>query len=188
MEGACSGDYQTFVALHGPALSASGVPPCYWKSLWHKLENEFNLAPHGKELSEDLKKRIAALHKHGLGYKKTAKTLKLSCSTVAKTIQWFNRTGSTQNRPCYGRPKKLSARAQCHIQRLALGNRRMSAASIAAEDEGVVGQPVSAQTICCTLHQIGLQGCCSRRKPLLKMMHKKARKQFAEDKQTKDVD
>ncbi|XP_044306790.1 tubulin--tyrosine ligase-like protein 12 isoform X1 [Varanus komodoensis] len=40
MEGACSGDYQTFVALHGPALSASGVPPCYWKSLWHKLENE----------------------------------------------------------------------------------------------------------------------------------------------------
>ncbi len=50
------------------------------------------------------------------------------------------------------------------------------------------GQPVSAQTICCTLHQIGLHGCHPRRKPLQKMMHKKARKQFAEDKQTKDVD
>ncbi len=56
-----------------------------------------------------------------------AKTLKLSCSTVAKTIQWFNRTGSTQNRPHRGR--------------------RMSAVSIAAEVEGVGGQPVSAQTI-----------------------------------------
>ncbi len=64
----------------------------------------------------------------------------------------------------------------------------MSAASIAAEVEGVGGQPVSAQTIRRALHQIGLHGCRPRRKPLLKMMHKKARKQFAEDKQTKDMD
>ncbi len=63
----------------------------------------------------------------------------------------------------------------------------MSAASIAAEVEGVGGQPVSAQTIRRTLHQIGLHSR-PRRKPLLKMMHKKARKQFAEDKQTKDMD
>ncbi len=81
--------------------------------------------------SEDLTKIIVALHKDGVGYKKIAKTLQLSCSTVAKTIQQFNRTGSTQNRPRHGRPKKLSARAQRHIQRLCLGNRHMSAASIA---------------------------------------------------------
>ncbi len=61
----------------------------------------------------------------------------------------------------------------------------MSAASIAEE---VGGQPVSAQTIRHTLHQIGLHGCRPRRKPLLKIMHKKARKQFAEDNQTKDMD
>ncbi len=64
----------------------------------------------------------------------------------------------------------------------------MSAASIAAEVEGVGGQPVSARTIRYTLHQIGLHGCHPRRKPLLKMMPKKARKQFAADKQTKDMD
>ncbi len=81
--------------------------------------------------------RIVALHKDGVGYKKITKTLKLSCSTVAKTIQRFNRTGSTQNRPRHGWPNKLSARAQRHIQRLCLGNRRMSAASIAAEVEEV---------------------------------------------------
>ncbi len=79
------------------------------------------------------------LRNPGVGNKKITKTLKLSCSTVGKTIQQFNRTGSTQNRPCHGRPKKLSARAQRHIQRLCLGNRRMSAASIAAEVEGVGG-------------------------------------------------
>uniref|UniRef100_A0A8C7PQS2 Tc1-like transposase DDE domain-containing protein n=1 Tax=Oncorhynchus mykiss TaxID=8022 RepID=A0A8C7PQS2_ONCMY len=161
------------------SLSNSLILTCHWK---------FNMAPHGKQLSEDLKKRIVALHKDGLGYKMIAKTLKLSCSTVAKTVQRFNWTGYTQNRPRHGRPKKLSARAQRHIQRLSLGNRRMSAASIAAEVEGVGGQPVSAQTIRCTLHQIGLHGCRPRRKPLLKMMHKKARKQLSEDKQTKDMD
>ncbi len=52
------------------------------------------------------KKRIVALHKDGMCYKKIAKTLKLSSSMVAKTIQWFNRTGSTQNKPRHGRPKK----------------------------------------------------------------------------------
>ncbi len=83
---------------------------------------------------------------------------------MAKTIQRFNRTGSTQNRPRHGRPKKLSASAQRYIQRLCLGNRRMSAASIAAEVEGVGGggQPVSAQTIRRTLHQIGLHGIPER--------------------------
>jgi len=64
----------------------------------------------------------------------------------------------------------------------------MSAASIVAEIEGVGGQPVSAQTIRRALHQIGLHGCRLGRKPLLKMMHKKACKQFAQDKQTKDMD
>ncbi len=64
----------------------------------------------------------------------------------------------------------------------------MSAASLAAEVEGVGVQPVSAHTIRCTPHQISLHGCSPRRKPLLKMMHKKARKQFAEDQQTKDMD
>ncbi len=74
-------------------------------SLSHTGHWKFNMAPHGKELSEDLKKIIVALHKMGIGYKKIAKTLKLSCSTVVKTIQRFNRTGSTQNRPRHGRPK-----------------------------------------------------------------------------------
>ncbi len=103
-------------------------------STWHLMAKN----------SEDLKNRIVALHKDGInGYKKIAKTLKLSFSTVAKTIQRFNRTGSNQNRPRHGQPKKLSARAQHHIQRLCLGNGRMSAASIAAEVEGVVGAQCS---------------------------------------------
>ena len=146
------------------------------------------MAPHGKEPSEDLKRRIVALHEGGQGYKKIANTLKLSCSTVAKIIQRFKSAGSTQNRPRIGRPKKLSARAERYIQMLSLKDRRKNAVSIAAEIEEVGGQPVSAQTICDTLHQIGVHGCHPRRKPLLKTIHKKASNQFAEDMSTKHMD
>ncbi len=76
-------------------------------SLSHTGHWKFNMAPYGNELSENLKKRTVALHKDGVGYKKIAKTLKLSCSMGAKTIQQFNRTGSTQNMPRHGRPKKF---------------------------------------------------------------------------------
>ena len=128
------------------------------------------------------------LHEDGQGYKKIANTLKLSCSTVAKIIQHFKRAGSTQDRPRVGRLKILSVHAEHHIQMLSLKDRCRSAVSIAAEIKEVGVQPVSAQTICRILHQIGVHGCHPRRKPLLKTIHKKARKQFAEDMSTKHMD
>ena len=73
-------------------------------SLIRVTENS-NMAPHGKELSEDLKRHIVVLHEDGQGYKKIANTPKLSCSTVAKIIQCFKSVRSTQNRPWIGRPK-----------------------------------------------------------------------------------
>ena len=97
------------------------------------------MAPHGKELSENLKRRIVALHEDAQGYKKIANTLKLSCSTVAKIILRFKWAGSTQSRPRVGPPKKLSARAERHIQMLSLKYRRRGALSIAAEIEVVMG-------------------------------------------------
>ncbi len=105
------------------------------------------MAPHGKELSEDLRIRIVAPHKDGLGYKKFGNSLELSYSTVARVIQRFSKTGLTQNRPRKGRSKKLSPCAVRQVQKLALKNRRMSAASIALEVAEVEGQLVSAQTI-----------------------------------------
>ncbi len=57
----------------------------------------------------------------------------------------------------------------------------MSAASISLEVAEVEGQLVSAQTIRHTLQQVSLHGRHPRRKPLLKLAHKKACKQFAED-------
>ncbi len=41
----------------------------------------FNMVPNGKELSEDLRIRIVALHKDSLGYKKFGNSLELRYST-----------------------------------------------------------------------------------------------------------
>ncbi len=116
---------------------------------------------------------------HRLGYKKFGNILELSYSTVA--IQRFSKTGFTRNRHCKGRSKKLSPCALRQVQNLASKNRRMSAASIALEVAEAEGQLASAQTIRHTLQQVGLHGCHPRRKPLLKLAHKKPCKQFAED-------
>ncbi len=63
----------------------------------------------------------------------------------------------------------------------------MSSANIALEVAEVEGQLVSAQTIRHTLQQVGLHGRRPRRKPLLKLAHKKACKQFAEDNLAKSM-
>ncbi len=61
----------------------------------------FNMAPHGKELSEDLRIRMVALHKDG-GYTKFSNSLELSYNTVARVIERFSKTGFTRNRPHNG--------------------------------------------------------------------------------------
>ncbi len=131
------------------------------------------MAPHSKELSEDLRMKIVALHKHGLGYKKFGNSLELNYSTVARVIQRFSKMGFSRNRPCKGRSKKLSPCVVRQVQKLASKNRHMSAASIALAVVEVEGQLVSAQTICHTLQQAGLHGRNPSRKPLLKLAYKK---------------
>ncbi len=73
------------------------------------------------------------------------------------------------------------------VQKLASKNKRMSAASIALEVAEVEGQLVSAQTIHHTRQQVGLHGRRPKNKPLLKLAHKKACKQFAEDNLAKSM-
>ncbi len=97
-------------------------------STWHLMAKN----------SKDLK--FFLLHKDGVGYKKIAKTLKLSCS------RWTEYSGLTGQVPLkQASPwstKEVECTAQHHIQ-VCLGNRCMSAASIAADVEGGGGVSLS---------------------------------------------
>ena len=146
------------------------------------------MAPHGKELFEDLKRRIVELHEDGQGYKKIAKTRKLSCSTVAKITQRFKRAGPLRSGLGYVIQRNwvhvLSVTSKCFLWKIGLG----MLSALLQRLKRWRGQPVSAQTIRRTLHQIGVHGCHPRRKPLLKTIHEKATKLFVEDMSTKHMD
>lgn len=145
------------------------------------------MAPHGKEMSLDLRKRIIALHKRGEGYKKISKALLISKNTVAKVIQKFKTDGTAakvQRRT--GRPRKLTPRQERLVMRKVEENRHASAQQVSKEVETEIGVNVSRDTICRTVQRNGMHGCRPRRKPLLKPSHKKARLEFARAHAEKD--
>ncbi|KAG2464611.1 TCB1 transposase, partial [Polypterus senegalus] len=147
------------------------------------------MAPHGREMSKNLRKEIITLHKKGEGYKKFSKALHISQNTVAKVIQKCKKDGSAtilQRRP--GRPQKLTSRQEPLLMRRVKENRHASSLQLAKAVESQTGVTVSHDTIRHTLQRNGMHGYCPRRKPLLKPMHKKARLEFARAHAEKDED
>ncbi len=147
------------------------------------------MAPHGREMSQDLRKKIIYLHKKGEGYKKISKALLISQNTVAKVVQTFKKDGTatiSQRRP--GRPRKLTPRQECLLMRRVEENRHASSLQLSKEVESQTGVIISRDTIRCTLQRNGMHGCCPQKKPLLKPRHKKASLDFARAHADKDED
>ena len=53
-----------------------------WVHFSYIGQEMFNMTPHGKDLTEDLRNRRVAPHKDGLGYKKIGNILKLRYSSM----------------------------------------------------------------------------------------------------------
>ncbi len=94
------------------------------------------MAPHGREMSQELRKKIISLHKKGEGYKKISKALLISQNTVAKVVQTFKKDGTatiSQRRP--GCPWKLTPRQERLLMRRVEENRHASLLQLSKEVE-----------------------------------------------------
>ncbi len=106
------------------------------------------MAPHGREMSQDLRKKIISLHKKVEGYKKISKALLISQNTVAKVVQTFKKDGTatiSQRRP--GRPRKLTPRQERLLMRRVEENRHTSSLQLSKEVESQTGVTISRDTI-----------------------------------------
>ncbi len=147
------------------------------------------MAPHGREMSQDLRKKIIYLHKKGEGYKTISKALLISQNTVAKVVQTFKKDGTatiSQRRP--GHPRKLTPRQERLLMRRVEENRHASSLQLSKEVESQTGVTISRDTIQRTLQRNGMHGCHPQKKPLLKPRHKKAPIEFARAHADKDED
>lgn len=137
------------------------------------------MAPHGKELPRKFKRMIITLHEDGQSGREIGRQLKISHTTVSALLRRHKKSGTVENRHRSGRPVKMTDRTMRHLHQLVSKNRKASATRLAEEVSGVIGQPVSAQTVRRALNNMQLHGRRPRRKPLLKKRHKTARLQFA---------
>ncbi len=147
------------------------------------------MAPHGREMSQDLRKKIISLHKKVESYKKISKALLISQNTVAKVVQTFKKDGTAtilQRRP--GRPRKLTPRQERLLMRRVEENRHANSLQLSKEVESQTGVTITRHTIRRTLQRNGMHGCRPRKKPLLKPRHKKAHLEFARAHADKDED
>ncbi len=116
------------------------------------------MAPHGREMSQDLRKKIISLHKKGEGYKKISKAFLISQNTVAKVVQTFKKDGTatiSQRRP--GRPRKLTPRQERLLMRRVEENRHASSLQLSEEVESQTGETISCDTIRAVVLESGLE-------------------------------
>jgi len=96
-------------------------------------------------------------------------------------------TGSVEDRPRSGGPRKTTARQDRHLIRLARQNRFMSARRLRDRWQGVLRQRVSRQLVNQRLVEAGYRARRPRRRPLLTPMHRKARHRWAEYRQNWNI-
>ncbi len=94
------------------------------------------MAPHGRELSENLRKGILSLHRKGQGYTRISKTFLLSQITVAKVIQKFK--DGRQGRGC-----KFSPCDERDLLKKVQENQQASATELAKAAECQAGVTVA---------------------------------------------
>ncbi|KAK3547124.1 hypothetical protein QTP86_013057 [Hemibagrus guttatus] len=114
----------------------------------------------------------------GEGYRKLSAALKVPMSTVASIIRKWKKFGTTRTLPRAGRPAKPSDRGRRTLVTEVTENPMVTLKAL-QRFSVERGEPSRRTTISAALHQSGLYGRVTRRKPLLSKRHMTAHLEFA---------
>ena len=137
------------------------------------------------ELNAQIRQIIVQRRQRGEGVRAIARALQISPSTVTKTMQRFNDTGSTLSRPRSGRPRATTAREDRLIHRSQLADRRRSSNEV----RNLLPQlRVSSRTVRRRIREFGLLSCPATKKPLVSVRNRQVRRRWATLRQNVTVD
>ncbi|GFY36877.1 paired domain-containing protein [Trichonephila clavipes] len=96
------------------------------------------MAPKTKEISLDMRKHITELSIKKENLREIGNILKLSFTTAGHIVKKYLETGSVENKPRPGGPRKLTSRAKRMIVRSSTNKPMTSAQNIANERTSVI--------------------------------------------------
>lgn len=131
------------------------------------------------QIPYELRIKIITLREEGYSIRQISKKLKFSVSGVAKTIHRYRDTGSYDDRPRSGAPRKTSQREEKFLEVISKRNRFKTVRDLTAELNTSRETPVSESTVRRRLAAKNLKGYIAAKKPLLRAINKKKRLQWA---------
>jgi transposase len=104
---------------------------------------------------------------------------KVSQMGISKILKKYRTTGSTSRHPGSGRKRVSSSRDDRHLKRVALSNRKQTLRHLSTAYRTSAGRQLSKQTISRRLREQGLRIYRCRRVPLLSILNKAKRREWA---------
>lgn len=129
-------------------------------------------------VTQEKRFRCVFLHEQGKSFREIGRTLKIDHKTVKAIVVRHKKTGSVDDLPRSGRPRKTSPRDDRKLKRSSLNDRRKTAIGHMKDlkDEGI---NLSESTVRRRLREHGLFGRVARKKPLLRAYNVKKRLAWA---------
>lgn len=135
-----------------------------------------------RELSVEERVKVMTLYEERMSMRDIAKHLKISPSTVSRTIKRYQETGGYANKSSRGGVTKLNSKDVKYLCLLSVRNRRKTSTELAHEILNTTGKTVSSRLVRYKLCSNGLRGRVAARKPLLRGYNVKRRFNWCKEK------
>jgi transposase len=135
-----------------------------------------------KAVSVETKWQVIGMHKLNVSNREIGRRLNISEFCVRTTIKNFEASGSVNDKPRSGRPRKLSTRDENMLYTLSRRNPKAGVSELSAQiNDSLVNKTVSRTTISKLLREKDLNSYHAARKPLLTFTDRQKRKKWCRE-------